>query len=146
MQPITYFEQGTFKINSVMVSNHDLFQATLCARPQGEALTLWGTTYTSLTQLQTVAVDVHDIDCAEYRDAFGHPVLRIVEDVPCFDDSDYAYDQYHFIYFVVGSPLAAVCFSKGSRGFSDLRVYMGITKVNPIYEKKVHALGDIEQR
>jgi len=125
----------------VNVGSPDLLRANLCTRPQGREFVLFDTVYTSIAQLEAISADDTDMECAEFRDSFGRPVLRVIEDVPCFDEGDYAYDQFRFVYFIVGSTLAAVNFSKGSRGISDLQVFSEIAAVSPLYEGKLCALG-----
>ena len=141
MNTMPPFLKGDFVVNSVNVGSPDLLRANLCTRPQGREFVLFDTVYTSIAQLEAISVDDTDMDSAEFRDSFGRPVLRVIEDDPCFDEGDYAYDQFRFVYFIVGSTLAAVSFSKGSRGISDLQVLSGITAVSPLYEGKLRALG-----
>lgn len=141
MNPMPPYQEGTFCVASVKCYSADLLQATLCARLQGSSFVLFDTAYTSVSQLEAITVDDTDRECSEFRDAFGRPVLRVIQDVPCFDESDYAYDRFRFVYFVVGSALAAVSLSKGSRGIADMQVFSGITAVSPVYESKLRALG-----
>jgi len=137
-------QKSNFVVSSVNMRTPDLLHASQCTCPQGREFMLFENAYASIAQLEATIVDDRDIDCAEFRDAFGHPVLRVIEDVPCFDASDYAYDRFHFVYFIVGRTLAAVSFSKGSRGISDLMVFSEITAVSPLYEGKLQALGYVQ--
>ena len=141
MDTMPPYEKGTFCVDTVNVKQPALLHATLCASPAGKEFMLFDTVYTSVAQLEATTVDRQNIDCAEFRDSFGHPVLRVIEEVPCFDADDYAYDRFHYVYFVVGDTLAAVNFSKGSRGIFELQVLSGITAVSPLYEDKLRALG-----
>jgi hypothetical protein len=112
-------EQGLFKVYSVYCGRSEIFTASYKVKVEypENGFTLFKKTYKSIDELEGKLLKNGDKTYAYFTDKYGNRVLRITEEVPCFDSSDYKYDNYVLYISDDGYKLWATIFEPFENGY-----------------------------